>query len=93
MRQDLGQPDKSFSCSIYETQTHLAEHELSSFIAAVRDLYGPEQARLATEDWLDESVLLDSPPRSESRNWRAVTIAAFARLANRVNVLQPCDIP
>lgn len=76
----------SFSDSIYEEQTHLAERELSSFIAAVTKLYGPEQARLSAEDWLDESDLMDSPPRSEERDWRAVTIAASARLANRVNV-------
>ena len=35
-----------FSDSIYEEQMHLAERELSSFIAAVTKLYGAEQARL-----------------------------------------------
>ena len=75
----------SFSGSIYEDQMQLAERELSSFLAAVKELYGPEQARLSAEDWLDESELTDGPPRSEARNWRAVTIAAAARLANRVN--------
>ena len=74
-----------FSNSAYEEQTHLAERELSAFIGAVTGLFGPEQARVSTEDWLDESELMDSPPRSEARNWRAVTIAAAARLANRVN--------
>jgi hypothetical protein len=72
---------ESFSDSIYEEQTHLAERELSSFIAAVTELYGPEQARLSEKDWLDESELMDSPPVSTSREWRAVTIAASARLA------------
>jgi hypothetical protein len=76
----------SFSDSIYEQQAHLAERELSAYIAAVTELYGREQARLSAEDWLDESELMDSPPRSEERNWRAVTIAASARLADRVNV-------
>ena len=75
----------SFSDSIYEEETLLAERELSSFIAAVTKLYGPDQAKLSAEDWLDESEVMDSPPRSEERNWRAVTIAASARLANRVN--------
>jgi len=75
----------SFSDEIYADQTHLAERELSSFIAAVTTLYGPEQAQLSAQDWLDESDLMDSPPRSEERDWRAVTIAASARLANRVN--------
>lgn len=63
----------------------LADRELSSFIAAVTELYGRQQAELAAEDWLDESELMDGPPRSEERDWRAVTIAASARLANRVN--------
>ena len=75
-----------FSDSIYEEQMHLAERELFSFLAAVTELYGSEQALASTEDWLDESELMDSPPRSEARGWRAVTIAASARLANRVAV-------
>jgi hypothetical protein len=75
----------SFSDSIYEEQIHLAERELASFITAVTKLYGPQQAGLSAEDWLDESELMDSAPRSEARNWRAVTIAASARLANRVD--------
>ena len=77
---------ESFSDSIYEEQTQLAERELSSFIAAVTELYGPEQARLSEQDWLDESDLMDEPPFSTERTWRAVTIAASARLAKRVSV-------
>jgi len=75
---------ESFSDSIYEQQTYLAQTERCSFTAAVAKLYGPEQAKLSTEDWLEESELMDSPPRSEARNWHSVTIAASARLANRV---------
>jgi hypothetical protein len=74
-----------FSNSIYEEQTHTAERELSSFIVAVSELYGRAEAMLSTNDWLDESELMDSPPRSEMRDWRAVTIAASARLASRVS--------
>jgi len=74
-----------FSTSLHEEQMHLAERELSSFISAVRELYGPEQARLSEEDWLDESDLMDYPPSSTDRNWLAVTIAASARLATRVS--------
>jgi hypothetical protein len=81
----MRQPDP-FADSIYEEQTHLAGGELSSFIAAVKASYGPEQAKLSAEEWLEESELMDSPPRSEMRNWRAVTIAASARLANRLEV-------
>lgn len=72
---------ESFSDLIYDEQMHLAERELSSFLAAVTELYGPGQARLSAEVWLEESELMDSPPRSEARNWRAVSIAASARLA------------
>jgi len=84
------EPDP-FSDLIYEEQIQLAERELSSFIAAVRASYGPEQAELSVEDWLEESELIDSPPRSEARNWRSVTIAASARLANRVNLSPSAD--
>jgi hypothetical protein len=73
---------------INEVQTRLAERELSSFISAVTKLYGPEQARLSARDWLDESELIDDPPLSTERNWRAVTIAASARLASRLNTTQ-----
>jgi len=75
--------EKSFSNSNCENQVRMAERELSAFIRAVTELFGPEQARLSTEDWLDEAELMDSPPRATSRGWRAVTIAASARLANR----------
>jgi hypothetical protein len=79
----MREPDP-FSDVIYQEQAHLAESELSSFIAAVEASYGREQARLSAEDWLEESEVLDSPPRSENRNWRAVSVAASARLADRV---------
>ena len=80
----MNEPDL-FSDSIYEEQMHLADRELASFIAAVTALYGQEQAKLSAQDWLDESDEMDAPPRSEERDWRAVTIAAAARLATRVN--------
>jgi hypothetical protein len=76
---------ESFSDLTYADQVHMAEGELSAFIRAVTELFGPEQAKFSAEDWLDESELIDSPPRSTSRDWRAVTVAASARLANRVN--------
>ncbi len=76
---------ESFSNATYEEQTHLAERELSSFLLAVKTLFGPDEARVAAEDWLGESDLMDSPPRSEARDWRSVTVAASARLANRID--------
>jgi len=73
------------STSIYEDQTRLAERELASFISGVTELFGPEQARVSTHDWLDEAELMDAPPRSSARDWRAVTVAASARLASQID--------
>jgi hypothetical protein len=75
--------EESFGNSTCEDQVNLAERELSAFIRAVTELFGPEQARLSAEDWLDESKLMDRQPRATGRDWRAVTVAASARLANR----------
>ena len=77
---------ESFSNSLYTDQMHLAERELSAFIAAVAELFGADQARMSVDDWLDESGLMDVPPRSTQRDWRAITIAASVRLATRLNV-------
>jgi hypothetical protein len=74
---------ESFRNSTCEDQINMAERELSAFILAVTELFGPEQARLSAEDWVNESERMDSPPRTTSRDWRAVTVAAAARLANR----------
>ncbi|MGA7377680.1 MAG: hypothetical protein WBW36_15120 [Candidatus Sulfotelmatobacter sp.] len=76
---------QSFSNSICGAETHGAERELSAFTGAVTELFGTEQARVSTEDWLEELTLLDMPSRSKERNWRAVTIAAAARLAKRLD--------
>jgi hypothetical protein len=63
----------------------MAERELGAFISAVTELLGSEQAGLAAEDWLDELVSMEAMPGLTSRDWRLITIAASARLANRVN--------
>ena len=78
--------NESFSNSLYTDQVYLAEHELAAFIGSVTELFGPEQARLSAEDWLDEAEFTDGSSRSTSRDWRAITIAASVRLANRLNV-------
>ena len=85
--------EESFRNSPCEDQIKMAERELSAFIRAVTELFGPEQAGLATGDWLDESEVMDSPPRATSRDWRAVTVAASARLANRVTVARSHGTP
>ncbi|MGA7293343.1 MAG: hypothetical protein WBW53_22885 [Terriglobales bacterium] len=79
---------EQFCNSNYAAEMDIAERELFAFIGAVTQLFGPEEAKLSAEDWLDESELTASPPRSTNRNWRAVTIAASARLANRLAVAQ-----
>jgi len=73
--------EESFGNSTCEDQVNMAERELSAFMLAVTELFGPEQARLSAEDWLDESEQMDSPQRATSRDWRAVTVAASVRLA------------
>ncbi|MGA8440826.1 MAG: hypothetical protein WB762_00135 [Candidatus Sulfotelmatobacter sp.] len=75
---------ESFSNTTCADQIQMAERELSAFIRAVTELFGPQHARIAAEDWLDESESMDSPARPTSRDWRAVTIAASAGLANRL---------
>jgi hypothetical protein len=75
--------EESFCNSTREDQINMAERELSAFIRAVTELFGPEQARLSTEDWLDESELMGGPHGATRKDWRAVTVAASARLAKR----------
>jgi hypothetical protein len=79
---------EQFCDSNYAAEMDIAERELFAFIGAVTQLFGPEEAKLSAEDWLDESECMDSPPPATIRNWRAVTIAASARLANRLAVAQ-----
>lgn len=79
---------EAFSSSIDVNETHLEERELSAFIGAVTELFGPEQARAATEDWLEEAERVDCVPRPTNRAWRSVTIAASARLASRIDAAQ-----
>jgi hypothetical protein len=82
----MNEPE-SFSDLICQDQIRQAERELSSFVSAVTKLYAPQQAMLSAQDWLDESELIYSSPLFTERNWRAVTIAASTRLAQRLNSL------
>jgi len=61
----------------------MAERELSAFFDAVTQLFGPEQAELSAEDWLQELIEVDSLPTS-AREWRLITAKASTRLASRV---------
>jgi hypothetical protein len=79
---------EQFCISTYAAEMEDAERELFAFIGAVTQLFGSEAGKLSAEDWLDESELMDSPPRSTTRDWRAVTVAASARLVNRITVVR-----
>jgi hypothetical protein len=63
----------------------MAERELGAFFAAVTELFGPEQATLSVEDWLEELQSLHTLPGLRNCDWREVTVAALTRLATRVN--------
>jgi len=63
----------------------IAERELGAFIRAVTELFGPGQARLGADDWINELELVDDLPGPTKRHWRSVTVAALAQLARRLN--------
>jgi hypothetical protein len=63
----------------------IAERELGAFIRAVTELFGPEQARLAADDWINELESMDDLPGPNKRDWGSVTVAALAQLARRLN--------
>ncbi len=70
--------------SACEDQINMAARELSAFIRSVTELFGPEQASLSTEDWLVQSEQVNGPHKATKKDWRAVTVAASAGLANRL---------
>ena len=60
-----------------------AERELASFARAVNDLFGPEQSRLAVQEWLEALESMDGPAGLEAFDFRRSTIAASGMLAHR----------
>ena len=64
-----------------------AETELAAYARAVQELFGPEQAQQAIEDWMEELESMDWRSQETVPDWRGLTIAAAVRLARRVNVL------
>lgn len=64
----------------------MAEKELAAFVAAVSELFGSEQSLQAAEDWMEELELLDWPTGETIPDFRKVTIAAAARLSQRLYV-------
>lgn len=71
----------------FDSQMKMAERELGAFMSAVMSLYGCEQARISAQDWLDEFESMHVAAELTSREWRQITIAAAARLANRLSAL------
>jgi hypothetical protein len=61
-----------------------AERELAAFYMAVLRRYGPEEARRAAYDWIEEMETMDWPADWALPNWRHVTIAATDCLALRI---------
>ena len=62
----------------------MAERELSAFFTAVKDLYGPKQAQLSTEDWLQELEASNNLPAS-AREWRLISRRVTKQLAMQLN--------
>jgi hypothetical protein len=61
----------------------MAERELTAFAGAVNELFGPEQALLSADEWIEELLALDFPVGSRIPDWRHITIIASSRLAKR----------
>ena len=63
----------------------MAQRELGAFLYVVSESYGPEEANIAAQDWLDELESLDHVPPLTPADWRTVTVAAASRLSKRVS--------
>lgn len=61
----------------------LAERELAAFDKAVSELFGQEQARLSTAEWIDELRSTNWPAGPGVSDFRRITTAASAKLAHR----------
>ena len=61
-----------------------AERELAAFYTAVVRRYGPEEARRAAYDWIEEMETMDWPLDETIPNWRHVSIVTADCVASRV---------
>lgn len=62
----------------------IPEQELLGFVSTVSDLVGSQQSTFLREVWLDELASMETMPAPTSSEWRMVTMAAWARLAQRL---------
>ena len=67
--------------------TNIAERELAMFVGAVTKLFGAEEARRSAVEWLEQLEVLEVLPGLARDDWRAITIAASERLADRMTTL------
>ena len=63
----------------------MAQQELTAFSAAVKEMFGSEQAEISADDWLEELAEISVLPAT-AREWRQITIKASTRLARRMNI-------
>lgn len=77
-------PTKHTSDLTFDVEMSMAEREFSAFFTAVEALFGPTQAKLSAEDWLNVTTQMSTQNQPTYRDWRAVTIAASSRLAQRL---------
>ena len=61
-----------------------AEKELAAFYEAVFRRYGPKEARIAAQDWIEELETMDWPVDGAPPHWRHVTMVAADCLASRI---------
>jgi hypothetical protein len=61
----------------------MAKRELTAFVRAVNELFGPEQAQLSADGWIEELLSLDFLVESRIPDWRRITIIASSRLTSR----------
>jgi hypothetical protein len=61
-----------------------AERELAAFYETVFRRYGPKEARIAAQDWIEELETMDWPVDGALPHWRHVTIVAADCLASRI---------
>ena len=66
-------------------QIDMAQRELGAFLYVVGESYGPEEAAISADDWLDALTALDWVGEPTPSDWRLITIAAAGRLASRIN--------
>lgn len=61
----------------------LVERELAAFASAVKELFGPDEVSLSMTEWVEVLESLDLLTRLGVSDFRRITVAASAKLAQR----------